>query len=54
MGLLTGIAIRKVSHSKIKEVDFDQLVFRKHIADHMLVCDYNNGDPITPDGYRDG
>jgi branched-chain amino acid aminotransferase len=43
MELTTEIRIRKISQSKIDEVDFNDLVFGKHISDHMLVCDYNNG-----------
>ena len=43
MELLTEIAVRKTNHSKINEVDFDNLEFGKYIADHMLVCDYHNG-----------
>src|ERR1700737_1281455 len=40
MELLTNIHIRKTTQSKIDEVDFNDLAFGKHIADHMLVCDY--------------
>jgi branched-chain amino acid aminotransferase len=47
MELLTEIAVRKTNHSKINEVDFDNLEFGKYVADHMLVCDYNNGDTIA-------
>ncbi len=44
MELLTTISIRKTSHSRIQEVDFENLEFGKYIADHMLVCDYANGE----------
>ena len=42
MELTTEIQIRKVSHSRIHEVDFEHLEFGKQISDHMLVCDYFN------------
>ncbi len=44
MELLTTISVRKTNHSRIHEVDFDNLEFGKYIADHMLVCDYENGE----------
>src|SRR5881392_2338388 len=44
MELTTEIKIRRVSHSRIHEVDFDHLEFGKHISDHMLICDYQNGE----------
>jgi len=42
MELTTEIRIRKVSHSRIDEVDFEHLEFGKQMSDHMLVCDYFN------------
>ena len=48
MELLTEIAIRKTTHSKIDEVDFSKLEFGKYIADHMLVCDYAAGEWQQP------
>ncbi len=48
MELLTGIQVRKTTHSKIGEVDFNNLQFGKHISDHMLVCDYANGEWHAP------
>lgn len=47
MELLTDIAIRKTNHSKINDVDFENLEFGKYVADHMLVCDYADGDPMA-------
>jgi branched-chain amino acid aminotransferase len=44
MELITEIKIRKTSHSRIHEVDFDQLEFGKHFSDHMLICDYHDAD----------
>jgi branched-chain amino acid aminotransferase len=40
MELTTEIRIRKISHSRIQEVDFNHLEFGKHISDHMLISDY--------------
>lgn len=48
MELLTEIPVRKVSHSKINDVDFENLEFGKWVADHMLVCDYSNGEWQQP------
>ena len=48
MEIIADIPVRKVNHSRIKEVDFDQLEFGKYIADHMLVCDYANGEWKQP------
>ncbi|MEP6700036.1 MAG: branched-chain amino acid aminotransferase [Bacteroidota bacterium] len=44
MELLTGITVRKTNHSKIHEVDFNDLEFGKYVSDHMLVCDYADGE----------
>ncbi len=48
MELITEIKIRKTSHSRIHEVDFNHLEFGKHISDHMLICDYRNGEWDEP------
>jgi len=48
MELFTDIAVRKTTHSKIAEVDFTNIEFGKHISDHMLVCDYTNGEWHAP------
>ncbi|PZD79597.1 branched-chain amino acid aminotransferase [Mesonia sp. K7] len=34
--------------SRIDQVDFDNLVFGKHYTDHMLICDYVDGQWQTP------
>src|SRR5688572_3798813 len=44
MELLTDIPIRKTIRSRIHEVDFNKLEFGKHVSDHMLVCDFSNGE----------
>jgi branched-chain amino acid aminotransferase len=48
MEILTDILVRKTSHSKIKEVDFDNLEFGKYVSDHMLVCDFHHGQWHQP------
>jgi branched-chain amino acid aminotransferase len=39
----SSIKITKVAKSKIQEVDFDNLPFGKHFADHMFEIDYADG-----------
>jgi branched-chain amino acid aminotransferase len=48
MELLTEIPVRKTNHSRISEVNFNHLEFGKYVSDHMLVCDYINGEWQTP------
>ncbi|MEO7923200.1 MAG: branched-chain amino acid aminotransferase [Chitinophagaceae bacterium] len=48
MELLTAIPVKRTSHSKIHEVDFDALEFGKYVSDHMLVCDYAEGEWQPP------
>ena len=48
MELTTGIRIRRTPQSRINEVDFDQLEFGKYVSDHMLVCDYADGEWKDP------
>lgn len=43
-----SIAVRKIAHSRINEVDFEQLEFGKYVSDHMLVADYANGKWGSP------
>jgi branched-chain amino acid aminotransferase len=38
------IPVRKAAHSKIHEVDFNNLEFGKYVSDHMLLCDYAHGE----------
>jgi branched-chain amino acid aminotransferase len=42
------IIVRKIKHSKIGEVDFSDLEFGKYISDHMLVCDFQQGEWHAP------
>ena len=48
MELLTDIPVRKTNHSKISEVDFNALEFGKYVSDHMLICDYADGEWQQP------
>lgn len=43
MELVTEIITRRTLHSKLNEVDFENLEFGKYVSDHMLVCDFDNG-----------
>src|SRR5258705_8193387 len=43
-----SIPVRKVAHSKIHEVDFNNLEFGKYVSDHMLLCDYLNNQWQQP------
>ena len=38
---LKQIKVTKTTHSRIAEVDFNNLVFGKKYADHMLVADFD-------------
>lgn len=48
MELITTIPVRKAGRSRIREVDFENLEFGQHLSDHMLVCDYANGQWEQP------
>ena len=43
------IKITRTSNSNIENVDFDNLGFGKVFSDHMLVCDYKNGQWNHPE-----
>jgi branched-chain amino acid aminotransferase len=42
------IEIHQIEKSRIDTVDFDNLVFGRSFADHMLVVDYKDGAWQTP------
>ena len=42
------IEIQPIEKSKIDSVDFDNLPFGSVYSDHMLECDYINGEWQTP------
>jgi branched-chain amino acid aminotransferase len=49
MGTMTNtLMIEKAKISKIKDVDFDNLSFGSIYTDHMLVCDYKDGEWKAP------
>ena len=48
MELIEEITIKKTNRSRIDETDFGALEFGKYISDHMLVCDYKDGQWQTP------
>ncbi len=44
MDTIEEILIHKTSHSSIGKVDWDNLEFGKYTSDHMLICDYADGE----------
>lgn len=46
--LTQNINVNKVEKSKIDQVDFDNLAFGSVFSDHMLVCDYKDGQWQSP------
>ena len=46
---MSNIRITRAPKSNIEKVDFSDLEFGKHMADHMLVAVYENGDWGTPE-----
>jgi len=47
--LTQEIKITKTARTKINEVDFNNLSFGSVFSDHMLVCDYKNGEWNAPE-----
>ncbi|PZW37920.1 branched-chain amino acid aminotransferase [Mesonia algae] len=43
-----GLDITTAKSSRLDQVDFDNLVFGKYYADHMMICDYKDGAWQTP------
>ena len=48
METLTGIPVKRIYRSRMMEVDFSNLEFGKYVSDHMLVCDYRDGQWQSP------
>jgi len=44
----SSIAVERAKESRISEVDFKNLEFGNHLADHMLVVDYEDGQWQNP------
>lgn len=45
---VNNIIVEKAKTSRIDQVDFEDLEFGKIFTDHMLVCEYKNGNWETP------
>ncbi|MCK4562522.1 MAG: branched-chain amino acid aminotransferase, partial [Flavobacteriaceae bacterium] len=43
------IKVKMTKHSKINEVNFDDLPFGQILSDHMFVCDFKNGEWQQPE-----
>lgn len=41
---IDNISIQKTTQSKLPLVDFDNIVFGQHFADHMFIADYKDGE----------
>ena len=48
MTVTESISIERSSHSTIAQVDFNNLEFGRHIADHMVVANFANGQWEAP------
>jgi branched-chain amino acid aminotransferase len=48
MEILSDIPVKRIYRSRVMEVDFNNLEFGKYISDHMLVCDYRDGQWQLP------
>ena len=48
MELMEAIPVQRTAHSKIREVDFSKLGFGTYVSDHMLICNYANGQWEKP------
>jgi len=48
MELTDEIIVQKTTKSKLPQVDFNKLGFGTYVADHMLICNYANGQWETP------
>lgn len=46
--LTSSIPVERIKSSRIGEVDFNNLEFGVHLADHMLVSEYANGEWKSP------
>jgi branched-chain amino acid aminotransferase len=48
MEIINDISIEKVKHSRIKEIDTDNIEFGKFISDHMFVCTFKEDEWQEP------
>ncbi len=44
MTAVVDINVTKVKHSKLNDLNWDDLPFGKYFTDHMLEADYENGE----------
>ncbi len=44
----TNLHIKKIESSRINQVDFNNLAFGKNYSDHMMYCDFVDGEWQTP------
>ena len=44
MDIVSNIKVERAEHSKLPEVDFNNIQFGKQFADHMFVADYKDGE----------
>ncbi len=48
MEITEDMIIQPTKHSRLQEVDFNNLGFGNYMSDHMLMCNYANGEWSTP------
>jgi branched-chain amino acid aminotransferase len=48
MELTDEIMVQRTTKSRLSEVDFNKLGFGNYVSDHMLICNYANGQWQTP------
>lgn len=48
METMLEFPLLRTKHSRLSEVDFNDLEFGRHVSDHMLVCDYYSGNWQRP------
>jgi branched-chain amino acid aminotransferase len=48
MEVLSAIPVKRVQRSALLDADFEKLEFGRYVSDHMLVCDYQNGEWQQP------
>jgi branched-chain amino acid aminotransferase len=48
MEIIDVIEVKKTNHSRLNEVDMNDLQFGRYVSDHMFICSYNNGEWQKP------
>ncbi len=48
METILSIPVKRVQRSALLDADFNNLEFGRYVSDHMLVCDFNEGDWHQP------